>query len=339
MFIGFDQTRIIDLFCHAAEPACITHALTDLQSDLCKVSGQTAELKPYLPRDEDGYVVVGSLDNPVFREWLLARQIDTSDIAGCWERYLMRTFGAQNESLLICGSDARGAMFGIYTFCEQFLGVDPLYLWTDNEPAQQEALSLGPLHVVDGPKTFRYRGIFVNDEDLLTEWQDNGGQRYADYPFYHQVTHPTVIEKVIETALRLKMNLIIPASLLDIDNPAEENLVRLACGRGLYVSQHHVEPLGVSHFTWENYWKAQGETVEPSYVKHADKFEQIWRCYARKWAQYPGVIWQLGLRGRGDRPVWFNDQSVPSTLEGARAAHLVGLCHTGAHRLGGAGRG
>ena len=34
------------------------------------------------------------------------------------------------RQLIICGSDRRGAMWGIYDFCEQFLQVDPLYLWT-----------------------------------------------------------------------------------------------------------------------------------------------------------------------------------------------------------------
>ena len=49
---------------------------------------------------------------------------------------------------------------------------------------------------------------------------------------------------VLETAVRLGINLIIPASFVDIHNPPEENLIRMAVERGLYVSQHHVEPLG-----------------------------------------------------------------------------------------------
>jgi hypothetical protein len=105
-------------------------------------------------------------------------------------------------------------MWGIYSFCEQHLGVDPMYYWTDHEPARMPALELPPYSQLDGPKTFKYRGVFVNDEDLFTEWKDNGGHRHTNYPFYHQVVHPSILEKVVETALRLKMNLIIPASLL-----------------------------------------------------------------------------------------------------------------------------
>ena len=315
MFIAFNTSHIADLFYHASEPACIGHALADLQRDLQKVSGKTAEIKPYLPRAERGYILAGSLETPAFREHLAALEIDISELHDRWEGCLVRSFGLDDENLLICGTDRRGSMWGIYDFCERYLGVDPLYFWTDHEPAHLETLQLAAFSRIEAPKTFTYRGVFINDEDLLTDWKDNGGKRTTNYPFYHQVVHPSILHRVVETVLRLKMNLIIPASLLDIDNPPEENLVRLVTERGLYVSQHHIEPLGVSHFAWDNYWQKQGEVVEPSYVRHPEKFEQIWRYYAKKWSQYPGVIWQFGLRGRGDRPVWFNDSSVPAAVE------------------------
>ncbi len=311
----FTPGMIVDIFYHASEPACIGLALADLQRDLFIISGKQAEIKPYLPRDECGYILAGSLDTTAFREHVARLGIDTTPLRNRWEGCLVCTFGPEDENLLVCGTDRRGTMWGIYDFCEKQLGVDPLYFWTDHEPLPRNELEIDPFRDMDGPKTFTYRGVFINDEDLLTEWKDNGGQRYADYPFYHQVTHPNIIEKVVETILRLKMNLIIPASLLDIDNPAEENLVRLVTERGLYVSQHHIEPVGVSHFAWENYWKKLGVEVEPSYVRHPEKFEEIWRYYAHKWAQYPGVLWQFGLRGRGDRPVWFNDSLVPPSVE------------------------
>lgn len=313
MGVVFDEERLADIFCHHDEERSLELAVQDLRADLRKVSGRDAVMKPYLPRDEEGYIVAGSLSNADFASWIAARGIVVSAVAGRWEHYLLLTIGDDQQSVLICGSDTRGAIYGVYEFCERCLGVDPLYFWTDNEPQRRASLVVPPMRISDGPETFRYRGIFVNDEDLLTEWLPGGGKRYTSYPFYHQVVHQDIIAKVAETALRLKMNLIIPASLLDIDNPAEENLVRLVTERGLLVSQHHVEPLGVSHFAWDNYWAKRGKVVPPSFVTQRAAFEEIWEYYARKWARYPGVIWQLGLRGRGDRPVWWNDASVPST--------------------------
>lgn len=310
----FDEEIVVDIFCHHTEPVCLHRAIADLQSDLCRVSGKTATVKQYLPCDEAGYLVVGSLENEAFRTFLMQQQIVISEIEGRWERYLLQTFGAEGENLLICGSDRRGTMWGVYDFCERYLGVDPMYFWADNPPQTRESLCIEPVDFVSEPATFRFRGFFLNDEDLLTEWLNGGGKRYVDYPYYHQVTHQEVIEKVLETMLRLRQNLVMPASLLDIDNPAEENLVRMSSERGLFVSQHHVEPLGVSHFAWENYWRKQGKEVAPSFVSNPGAFEEIWTYYVRKWAQYDNIIWQLGLRGRGDRPVWVNDPDAPESM-------------------------
>jgi hypothetical protein len=164
--------------------------------------------------------------------------------------------------------------------------------------------------------TFRYRGWFINDEDLLTEWYDNGGDRDIDYPFYAQVTSPKASARVFEAMLRLQMNLVIPASFVDIRNPDEKRLIDDATRRGLLVTMHHIEPLGVSGFGFPNYWRDRGEKVPFSFVRHRDKFEATWRDYATRWAKYGDqVVWQLGLRGIADRPVWISDPSVPKTSE------------------------
>ena len=57
------------------------------------------------------------------------------------------------------------------------------------------------------------------------------------------------------------MNLVIPASFLDIDNPPEKMLADCVARRGIYLSQHHLEPLGVSHFTLENYCKKHNKSI------------------------------------------------------------------------------
>ena len=39
-----------------------------------------------------------------------------------------------NPAITAVGSDTRGTIFAIYTFCEEVLGVDPMYVFTDNQP-------------------------------------------------------------------------------------------------------------------------------------------------------------------------------------------------------------
>ena len=195
-----DDNFVVDIFCDAFEPECVLQAAGDLQSDLRKVSGLSPVVKRYLPYEEQGFIVIGSLQNERFREYAARQGIDVTRLAGTWENYLLKTFGSQHQNLLICGSDQRGTMFGVYEFCAEYLGVDPLYFWTDNEPAVRTELSLGPINQVSGPQTFKFRGWFINDEDLLTEWKAGGGTRYIDYPFYHQVVNQAAMAKVLETA-------------------------------------------------------------------------------------------------------------------------------------------
>ncbi len=344
--ILWNATTHITLHCDAAEPACLQHAIADLASDIQKLSGRAPKISTQPPDGNSPAIVIGTTGNPALRTLATALGADLSSLEtpNAWERWRIQKITTQrpqhtpsaalspppppppptsHATLLLCGSDARGAMWAVYEFCEHHLGIDPLYLWTDyTPPPRTDQFSLPPATPTlqeDQPRTFRYRGWFINDEDLLSGWRDGGGFRTIDYPYYHQIVHPGVMTRVIETALRLKQNLLIPASFLDIDNPAEETLVRLATERGLLVSQHHIEPLGVSHFAMERYWRARGRPTPPSYVTEPQLVRETWRHYATRWARYPGIIWQLGLRGRGDRPVWENDTHVPPTME-ARGA-------------------
>ena len=209
-----------------------------------------------------------------------------------------------------------GTMWGIYTFSEKVLGISPTYLWDDIEPLEADELWVEPFEITDSPKGFGFRGIFINDEDLLTGFKASGGKRYLDYPWYNETVDLSLIDRVVETALRLKINLVIPASFLDIDNPDEKAIADAVARRGIYLSQHHIEPVGLSTFGFDNYCKKYGKSGEFSYLKNPELMEEIWRFYAEKWAKYPNVVWQLGLRGKCDRPVWEEDIPTREELEG-----------------------
>lgn len=289
------------------EPQFVRIAANDLVSDVRKITGKT--LQPVvvpLP----GSIVLASASVPASRAVIekLAPSV-LRDVDG--RREASRTV-LVGDVLLIAGSDPHGTMFGLYDFIEHELGVDPLYFWKSREPAKRTELAWDKLDRRLAEPSFRWRGWFINDEDLLTEWKDGGGPRFIDYPFYSQVTAPEVIDRVLEAMVRMKFNLAIAASFTDIANPAEERMVQQVTRRGLHVSMHHVEPMGVSAFAFFNYWKARGKQMEYSYAAHPDAFEEVWRYYAKKWAKYPGVVWQVGLRGIADRPVWDADKHAPA---------------------------
>lgn len=271
-------------------------AVADFTSDVRKITGKTLRVVDRMEKCGKPCLIIETVPN------------------GKWESY--RVVTSSPELLRISGSDERGTMFGIYAFIERYLDVDPLYFWTDREPTKRNTLAWDSVSIEGREPTFRYRGWFINDEDLLTEWKDGGGKRDIDYPFYHQVTAPEVLEYVFEAMLRLQHNLVIPASFTDIENPNEERMIRAATRRGLFISMHHVEPMGVSGFAFKNFWKSKGREMPYSFIGQRDAFQEIWTHYAARWAHHPNVIWQTGLRGIGDRPVWAHDAQAPTTDEG-----------------------
>lgn len=73
-----------------------------------------------------------------------------------------------------------------------------------------------------------------------------------------------------------------------------------------------------TNFGFENYWKRQGKPAKFSYASDPEKIRQTWTAYIRKWHELAGdrVIWQLGLRGRGDVPAWASDKAMTEAQAG-----------------------
>ena len=307
MFALFSKNQGTSI-CVESQETAVLLAAKDLQRDLCRLSNHT-----------QAFPLVAEAPGAAIR-------ISTGDGApDALEGYRVRVSA---EGVEITGHDTLGTVYGIYSFCDKVLNIPPMHLFTDMFPESRDSLTVEDAdYFVGAPKT-RFRGWFINDEDLLTEFKTGGGNRYIDYPFYDHVIHPDVLDMMLETALRCGVNLIIPSSFVNITNPDEEKLIRAACDRGLYVSQHHVEPMGVSYFGAQNYLNDRGLEPEVSYVSNPARMEEIWRHFAKKWAVYgKHVVWQLGLRGKGDKAVWRSDPNVPGDMEsrGAIISNAIAL--------------
>ncbi len=302
----FDKEHIVSICCDASEPTCVHLAVEDLISDLRKLSGRAPALLDSLPGDTMRHVLLVATASPLS---LAAVGIDASPIAGKEEHFMLVPFA---QGLAVIGSDKRGTMWGVYEVCRRYLHVDPLYLWTDHEPQQVESLPMPAGTIIDGPKTYRYRGWFINDEDLIEGFCRQGTPE-KDYRF--QQDYRGMLDMLIETALRLRQNLLIPCSHLDILRPEDEAIVARITQRGMYVSMHHQEPVGVHQFTLDRIWAERGGTGNVNFIDNTDFYREIWGKYIARWARYDGVIWQLGLRGRGDRPVWYQNARVPDSTQ------------------------
>jgi hypothetical protein len=92
-------------------------------------------------------------------------------LQGQWEAYQVRTL---DNTVWLVGSDFRGTAFAAYTLSER-LGIDPLYLWTGYTPAKHPTLILRQTEFIADPPTFKYRGFFHDDEDILPRPFDENG--------------------------------------------------------------------------------------------------------------------------------------------------------------------
>lgn len=272
---------------------------------------------------KDIQIVTGEAVKPVFTdvvaEWdgIVIRVAPKEFPGDAVENY--RLHSEEGNRLFIDGSDLRGAIFGIYAFSADWLHVPSDYLWTQLPVRRLDSFAWPQIQCSAGNPALRYRGVFLNDEDLLMGWEP-GGTRHIDYWDYQTVISRNTIRKVAETLLRMGYNLVIPSSFIDIRNPAEEMLLEECARRGLILTMHHVEPLGVSAFGFDNYWKARGQTRSYSYFSDPDALREVWRDSIRRWSKYPEVIWQLGLRGRADRPFW--EAGVAPESDEERAAMI-----------------
>lgn len=217
----------------------------------------------------------------------------------------------QDDKIIISGKDDLGLIFGIYQFLEQQLLIPPFYKIEGLKLQRREDIVLENKAYTNYPKT-RFRGWFINDEDLLTDFKYKG-HRNIDYMFYRNVISPEMIDLIAETCLRFGYNLIIPSTLVDINSPFEDDLLKTCSERGLYLSQHHIEPLGVSKFGFRDFALKFNYENNFSFVSNQEAIEKCWEYYAKKWSKYPRVIWQLGLRGGTDKPVWATDKNVGSS--------------------------
>ena len=262
-------------------------AAQDLAQDIFAVTGGLTETK--------------IIPAPPAVNGIIIRIIPEEFPSNAIENY--RLHSEKGNLLFIDGSDTRGTIYGIYAFSSDFLHVSPSFLWSQLPIRRLDNPCWPDIQRSVGNPAIRYRGVFINDEDLLTGWEI-GGPRHTSYRYYHTVISRNTVRRVASTLLRMGYNLAIPASFVDIRNSEEEMLLEEFSNRGFILTMHHVEPLGVSAFGFDNYWQARGESHSFSYFSEPDALREVWRDSIRRWTKYPEVIWQLGLRGRGDKPFW-----------------------------------
>jgi len=212
---------------------------------------------------------------------------------GRWEAYQVRT---ENNTVWLIGSDFRGAAYAGYTLSER-LGIDPLYLWTGYVPEKHPTLVMKATNLSVEPPTFRYRGFFHDDEDILPRPLDENG-----YPSQTGTVPQEWYARFFETALRLRMNMVAP--YVRVQRP--HAIQKMASDWGLFYTSHHYDSLLSNPwgFTRFGLAAARNAGTEWDWFKNREGLLNFWRGGVLE-NRDVDAIWPVGLRGTQDRSYTF----------------------------------
>lgn len=194
------------------------------------------------------------------------------------------TIETEDDDLTILAEGELGFVYGLLYISEKFLGIKPFWFWLDQKIEKTAEVIVPNGEYKPEKKAVKYRGWFINDEVLIMKWAVNGD---SEEPW----------RMAFEALLRCGGNAVIPGT-----DKNSRIYRRLASDMGLWITQHHAEPLGAEMFIREY----PGET--PNYFENKEKFHKLWRASIEEQKDMK-VIWSLGFRGQGDCAFWEHDTS------------------------------
>ena len=278
--IVLDRTATILLA--PSEPEPVQHAAEDLANDFRRVLGEPLKIVSGEANAGAATIIIGEQ----------SKLPDGMRLTGLTaaESFSISTHA---RNVVLAGADMRGTMYAVYQFSEKYLGIDPMYYWTDNEPARRNSISVpDSLNEQFPAPVFKYRGFFINDEDMLTGWAPAGENENTGISL-------EVWNKIYETTLRLKGNMVAPGTWIFPDDAQ----VKAAAKRGLIVTQHHAIPLGLNVARWP-------QNVPYNYTTHPEILQHAWRNAVNAYLPNQEVVWSVGLRGLSDVTYASMDPSV-----------------------------
>jgi hypothetical protein len=293
-FLIADDSNLAVLLVDTNDFPGVVRAVSDLQADIARVTSH----QPTLVRSRGGIgtnaIVIGTIGkSPLIDELVRAGKIDTSQISGKWESFIIQVVpqpfkGVQN-ALIIAGSDRRGTIYGIYDLSEQ-IGVSPWYWWADVPVVHKSSLYVKAGRFVQGPPAVKYRGIFLNDEaPCLTGWVTEKFGNY-NHRFY---------TNVFELLLRLKANYLWPAMWNNCFNEDDPLNPKLADEYGIVMGTSHVEPM----LRADKEWNRKGYTpAQWNYDKNPELLRAFWEEGTERNKNYESIV-TIAMRGKIDTPM------------------------------------
>lgn len=204
------------------------------------------------------------------------------------------TIKVRDGKLYLLGSDRRGTIYAIYSFCE-WMGVSPWHFFADVPVRERQEIALEEGYCRTDWPSVEYRGIFINDEEELEAWVKG----YMGEPTIGVKSY----EKIFELLLRLKANYIWPAMHVNSFNLTPENGA-LADRMGIVVGTSHCDMLMRSNNREWIPWLRKKGYQDAAYDysiegKNREILKEYWRESVEQNRDYE-VCYTLGMRGIHD---------------------------------------
>lgn len=286
----------------AEEPAPVTRVVGDLSADIQRVTDLEPTISTSADRPEGPVIVVGTFGQSAQIDELLASGAITVDeaeaVEGEWEAYLVKVIDEQ--TMVIAGSDPRGAIYGAYKVSEQ-IGVDPWYFFADTHIEKRNDVFLAASTAITDKPDVQYRGIFLNDEEKLGRWAT---EVFGD----PSMMGPKTYAKIFELILRLGGNQIWAAMHVNSINNVPGN-IDLVQEYGIVLGSSHPDMvLRTNIHEWsdwkEKYAAANGldpANIQYDYTVSKEAVLQYWRESIERHKDTEAQ-WTLGMRGAHDEP-------------------------------------
>ena len=276
------------------EPECVVIAARTLAKDIQKVLGFTPEIVPASSRPGNDAAIV--IVNHANSKGVSASKVN---LDGFESHRLVSD--AASKTFYLHGSDPRGTIFAIYTFCDKFLGVPPLWFFSSWQPRRKDEVVIpAKTDLLFRSPQVRYRAWLPNDTDLLSAWRIKTG---------------TPDEFWFEAMLRLKLNTVEGYSTISYSG-GMTNYAKTIARFGLVLTSHHVNPLNSSFSQgWSDYWKKVRKTEPPELLlKNEKELIEFFR-YNIETVHRSGIenLWLITFRGAGDKPFWIDFQDAPES--------------------------
>ncbi|MCL2637095.1 MAG: glycosyl hydrolase 115 family protein [Oscillospiraceae bacterium] len=272
-----------------------------IAKDFEKVGGVLPQITEEF-KDGTNSIVFATLGKSAFAE----KYADIPALTGKREVYQIKRL--EDKTLLICGSDKRGTIYGMFALSE-YIGVSPLHFWGDAEPVPRKKIEINSdIEVISKQPSVKYRGFFINDE-----WPCFGSWTFGKFGGFTAEMY----DHVFELLLRLKGNYLWPAmwtSSFPLDGPGSLN-EELADIYGVVMGMSHHEPCLRASEEWDI---VRGENSQYgndwNYYINKEGLLKYWGDGLARSGKYEKII-TIGMRGERDSSMLGENATLKDNID------------------------